>query len=240
MTSYSPPAPAEGRRALANGEKSLPTDGNALLADQGVLTTIESCVRAFAGTPERVLLVTPLPAGLIAKCGGTLARAAVFDGGTFTSPPSCRPMHVDNPAALAALGRFDVVVLDRCSNHPELRRRLEKLWTSERSMVREMRSCLRPQGRLLILDAARRAAALQRALVAFRFSTIESYCLLPGLSPMCHLVSSHPRAMRAFMLRAHGFASDLPRNPLRWPRWLAVYLGADRWHVAWYLFHARP
>lgn len=224
---------------MANAGKSLATNSDALLVDQGVLTTIESCVRALAGTPERVLLVTPLPAGLVAEYGGMLAGAAVFDGVTLKAPASCRGMQVDNPAALTRLGGFDVVVLDRCSNDPQLLRRLEQLWASERMIINDIGPCLRPEGRLLILDTARRTAALQRALRACGFSMIESYCLLPGLSPMSHLVSSHPRAMRAFMLRSHGFTRGLPRNVLQWPRWLAVYLGADRWHVTWYLLHAR-
>lgn len=106
-------------------------------------------------------------------------------------------------------------------------------------MLRHMGSCLNDGGRLLIIAAARRTRPVRRALRSVGFGTVETFAIVPSLAPMKHLVSTHPLAMRTFMLRAHGLPLARPRHLLQVPRWLAVYLGADRIGIRWYLFDAQ-
>jgi hypothetical protein len=135
--------------------------------------------------------------------------------------------------------RFDTIVLDRCWDDPALRAALTSQSSSEHSILRHMKSCLSDGGRLLMIAEACRIKRVRGALLSVGFRTVETFAIVPNIVSGQHLVSTHPLAMRTFMLRAHGLPTARPRNPLQWARWAAVYLGADRIGISSYLFDAQ-
>jgi hypothetical protein len=209
---------------------------NQVSKDRAILTTLENCVSVLAGAPKYPLFVTPLAADFVMQSGGPLASASMLTLARGWAVVGSGP---DTIGAYATAGkRFDTIVLDRCWDDPALRATLTRS-SSEHSLICQMKSCLSDGGRLLMIAGACRVKRIRGALLSAGFRAVETFAIVPNIVSGQHLVSTHPLAMRTFMLRAHGLPNTMPRNPLQWARWAAVYLGADRIGISWYLFDAQ-
>ena len=193
-----------------------------------IVESLEKCLWAFARPADRTLLVTSIDAAVVRLGGGAISAAMIIpaDGAAQITAT-----HDGTRRETGATDRFDTVLLDRCWEDDQSH--------APHSWLAAIRRTLAPDGRLLVIGSRRRSAAARRSLVAHGFRVVEAFALVPGIMPMHHLVSTEARAMRTFMLRAHGLPTIRPDRVTQWPKWLAVLCGADRLRLQWFLLHAR-
>lgn len=182
-----------------------------------IVAALAHCIGAFTTEQERMLIISDMPESAL-NPSDIFSKATVIDSSALQA------------GSTTHLGKFDVIVLDRF-RYPRWRKTL---------FIKKLKSMLGPAGQILVIDKNWHGWFHSRALMGAQFSQIDRFHIFPDIESAQHLISCDATACRRFYFRAHGLSSKPPMNPVFWPRWFAIWIGADLWIHRWRLVRARP